>query len=480
VLQEALDFDALIEVAAGHVVAEDFFAVFVQAGLVWLFVHAIDGRASEGHEAASDSFVGEEHVFLNKLVGDVVLDFFNADHAAAFVETDLHFRKVECQGASSETCPPDFLGEIIGMMEHALDIARGFALKDRKGFAIGEAALGVNDSGMEFGFQNSAVMGKKEFNGFGEAVDSGLKGTKFVAERFRQHGDDPVHKVSGISAFAGLGIEGGGGLHVMGNVGDVDPEAPAVPGWFKVYGVVEVFGVVWIDGDDVVTAAIRAAMKVPGRNGDAEGTGLLQGAFRKVEREIVLAKDGKHIDAFGIGRPEDFDDFAFGTHGAGFPFDKFDDHFVTDVCRASDVPGSGNVDIVRDAWIIWNDIEGIATTLEGADELLAVALENANDGAALGGAFAMSTARAAITTDENTILVKSSAGVVFGNRNFFECGVVRLEETSARTSHADAAGNEINLAGKDITITLYADDLTGMLECMKELFKFAFVSRRQA
>ena len=95
-LQELLDFGALAEVAAGHVVAQDFLAVFLEAPVVGLFVNAIDGRAAgAGISRDRHRFVGEQHVFLDQLVRDVVLDPLDALDAAGFVQSDLALGEIQ-------------------------------------------------------------------------------------------------------------------------------------------------------------------------------------------------------------------------------------------------------------------------------------------------------------------------------------------------------------------------------------------------
>ena len=41
--------------------------------------------------------------------------------------------------------------------------------------------------------------------------------------------------------------------------------------------------------------------------------------FGEIQRQIVLADDGKHVHARRVRRPEHFDDFAFGIDVARFP-----------------------------------------------------------------------------------------------------------------------------------------------------------------
>jgi hypothetical protein len=87
-----------------------------------------------------------------------------------------------------------------------------------------------------------------------------------------------------------------------------------------------------------VRAAIDAARQFLGQRFAARtkfGNGFACSTFLgKMQRQIVLAQDGKHIHAFLVGRAEHFDDFAFRIGVARFPFAQFDHHLVADIGRA--------------------------------------------------------------------------------------------------------------------------------------------------
>jgi len=76
---------------------------FVGAGLfleveeavgVGVFVDAVEGGFVALVEDAGDGFVGDEHEFLDELVGFVVDFFFDASGGAVFVEDDGDFWEV--------------------------------------------------------------------------------------------------------------------------------------------------------------------------------------------------------------------------------------------------------------------------------------------------------------------------------------------------------------------------------------------------
>ena len=77
-------------------------AVFVELGLVGLFVHAVDRRDGCHAEEPRDSLVGRQHAFLDQLVGNVVLDPLEPLGASLVVEPHLDLGEIEVERALVE------------------------------------------------------------------------------------------------------------------------------------------------------------------------------------------------------------------------------------------------------------------------------------------------------------------------------------------------------------------------------------------
>ena len=168
----------------------------------------------------------------------------------------------------------------------------------------------------------------------------------------------------------------------MRDVGDVDPELPlrcAVP--FQANGVVEIFRVVGIDRNDLLAAAIDASVSLGGFDFGADGLRFGQHALGKMQRQPVLADDREHIDPLGVGWPQDFDDFTLGVCVARFPLEQIDDDLVADVRGPARVARRRDVNVVRNARIIRDDVKKLLAALQSADELGAGPFEDAHDAA---------------------------------------------------------------------------------------------------
>ncbi len=107
----------------------------------------------------------------------------------------------------------------------------------------------------------------------------------------------------------------------MRNVGDMHPKFPLVAGEpLQTNGIVEILGIIWINSDNEISAAIRPSAGFMRMHHSANFPGFLQDVLGKMERQLVLAQHRKHVHSFFVGRSEDFDDFAFWICMARFPF----------------------------------------------------------------------------------------------------------------------------------------------------------------
>ena len=360
---------------------EDVLAKFVDAARVGFFVDAVDGLLILAHQPRGHGFVGEQHVFLDQLMRNVVLDLFNAQDTALFVEADLGFGKIQRERTVLEAQAADLLGEFVGVVQHALDgIIRWRLLQDGEHFLVGEAALRVDDGGIKLSAQHAAIVRDEKLHALGEAIHIGFERAEFVTQGFGQHRYDAVHEIGGVAAFARLDIQGRAGLHVMRHVGDVDPKLPLIlRGSFQRDGIIEIFRVVGINRDDLMRTAIFPSGDFMLGNSRANSAGLSEHRLGKVQRQVVLTQHREHVHAFLVRRTEHFDDFTFRICVARLPFLQLDHDLVADVRLATDITRLRHINIVRHARIIGPDVEELPAALQRADDLRALTFEDADD-----------------------------------------------------------------------------------------------------
>ena len=151
--------------------AEDVLAVFLQTAVFGGFMDAIDGRPAQGHQPGRHGLVGQEHVFLNQLVGDIVLDCLDAQEAALLVEADFGVGKIQVERAGLEAGAADLLGQRMSLLQHAPDcIGRCGALDHSEGLLVSEPARGADDSRKKARAEHAAIVGKKQLDALGQAV----------------------------------------------------------------------------------------------------------------------------------------------------------------------------------------------------------------------------------------------------------------------------------------------------------------------
>ena len=114
--------------------------------------------------------------------------------------------------------------------------------------------------------------------------------------------------------------------------------------------------------------------------------------------------------------------------------------------RPAHVARRRHINIVRHARVVGDDVErSVVLCAQRADDLRALAFENADDRAGVLIAVA-EIFPAHVAAHQHAVFVQRRAGGAFGNGDFLEARIVRLEKTFARAVHADAAGNQIRVA----------------------------------
>ena len=313
-LQELLDLGLLAQVAARHVVAENFLAILRQAPLFRLFVDAVNRLQVQLHQARRHRLVRQQHELFDQLVRNVVLHPLDARDPALFVEPDFALGKIQVERAGLEAQPPDALGQLVRVVQHARDRVRRFRLQERHYLAVTEAPLGMNHRREEPRLQHLAVVGHEKLDALGQAVHLRFERAQLIAQRLGQHRDDAIHEIRRVAPPTRLVVQRGAGANIMRDVRDVDPQLPALGrDAFQADRVVEILRVIGIDRHHLVAPAIFAAGQVSRLNHRSDRPRFLQHRLRKMQHQVVLPQHREHVHAFFIRRAEHFDDFALGV-----------------------------------------------------------------------------------------------------------------------------------------------------------------------
>lgn len=343
-------------------------------------------------------------------------------------------------------------------MKKAVEVVLGRTAEPQKGFRIGEAVAGVDDGAGEAGGAGLALGIEPNESGVGQALFVGAKGAEAIGKAGREHRNDAVDEVDAVGAFAGFVIQFGSRFDVVGDVGDVNADFDVALGQFaEGDGIIEIAGGIGVDGDDKVAPQIFSADGAVGEFNGREGFGFGQSFGGKGGGEIKFANDGEDIDPGVGGAAEAFDEETFGVGAAIFPVDQFRDHFVAGLSLGGAIGArGGNVEVVEEARVIWNDNKEAGGFLESADDQGGAAFENAEDAAAeavgFGGAAAAGGGSGpSIDAGDDEVAVEGGAGIFRGDVKIGRA-IGRNNKSEAFGMELNGAGDEVGIAGGDVVV----------------------------
>ncbi len=475
------------QVAAAHAVAEHFLAVVVEALFLRRLVDAVDGGAVRLQQPARHGLVGQEHELLDELVGGVVFHALDAQHAALPVEADFVFGEVEVQRAVGEAQLAHALRQGVRVVQHPLQRIPRRALDAGKSLLIAEAAPRVDDRWVKPGADDFAVAAQHELDALRQTVEARLERAQLVAQGLRQHGNDTVHEVGGVAAPARLGVQRAAGADVMGDIGDVDPQAPLAVLALHADGVVEVLGVIRVNGDDRMRAAVHAPRALLRRGlvvGPRAGDGACLGehGLGEVQRQVVMPEHGEHVHTLLVGRAEDFDDLALGRHAARLPAEDLDDDLVPDARGAAHIARLGHINGGGQARIVRRDVEEFFPPVQRADKAAARTLQHAHHGAAHlagRGAFAQAL-RLHIQAHQHAVAVDGGGGGVFRDADLRAARLVGLDKAAPAAGDLDDARHQVGLGGEDVAVPLRAHDAAFGQQAGERALQLLLLVRREA
>ena len=519
-LKEFGHFIGFGEVAAGNAKGAHGLAEFLKFFLIGFIVHAIKAGEAVAFHFAGDLFVRRQHEFLNELVTFVVFLFFDTVGIALGVDVDFDFVHIEVEGTVLETAFAELVGDLpegadmalegfhFGMGEVAegatggaglvLGRERGFTdrlevivLHEGEGLFVGEAFIAANDGIGEIDLLNLCFLGKGYEDGFGETILRFDETTESVGEGVGQHRYNGADEVGTVAAFLGFFVEGGAGFDVGGDVRDMDADAVAAFAEFlDGEGVVEILGIVGIDGEGKDITAIAAALAVGGAHLVRNGFGLFLDRGREGGVEIVFVENALEFGVGGVCFSEDIDDFTLGIEVSLFPFNHLDDNLIANFWEGFDsgVAGVGHDEILNDAGVVGYDVVGVASFFEVADNGLTGALEDADDadvgffiGIVFGSALGLVAAATPAPTieffvillldpGEDMVTMHRDAGVLgvhgMPSGAFFTGIGIGDKECRAALAEVDAPADEIGVIGKAEAIFFDTGNFAGLEEAL--------------
>ena len=308
--------------------------------------------------------------------------------------------------------------------------------------------------------------------GQGKPVNLRVQAADAVRKLFRQHGDGTVGQVDTGPALIRLLVEERSLGHVLGDVGDMDPEPPAAADLLDGDGVVEVPGLFSVDGDRRQVPKVAPAL--------AKGRGHFLGDHRRLGkcrageryREFVLLNDELGIDP-GVSRfSDDPDDPAFGRSALQRVGDDLGGHQVTGPCRAGVLGAHHKVlgdPLVRGR----NEPEAAAlgsARFIGPDDPGARALQDADDDAfPLAGRFLFACRRRYPHDHLVAVHGVQPAGGGHVNIGFSLC--IGDDESEARGMGLEPARFKVHLFCEAVPVPAGLDDLAFADQFCQDMFE---------
>ena len=257
----------------------------------------------------------------------------------------------------------------------------GLVLQEEVAVLIGHPLGGADDGLGQLVAQHRPVAVHGHDAGEGQTVHLGIEGADAVGEGLRQHGHHLVGKIYRGAPVKGLQVQGGALGHVVGHIGDVDPQDPvavAVP--LQGHGVVKILGGSAVDGDDGPAPQVQAALQSRRlhRGGRQLGGGPHGGG--KVPLDAVLVEDGLHAGTAGAVPAEGG---LEGAHGGQLGAAEAA-HGHGDLVAGADGGGaSHHLDGVGQAVAAGLDPDLAATALHRADDGAVAPLQHGGDNGGL-------------------------------------------------------------------------------------------------
>jgi hypothetical protein len=237
---------------------------------------------------------------------------------------------------------------------------------------------------------------------------------------------------------------------------DADAEV-AVVEVFEGERVVEVLGVVGVDGERRDLAVVEAAGEFGGLDGVGERSDFAFDGGGEGGVELELVVDAGEFGARLEGFAETLDDFALEELAAFGPRGELHDDFVADGGDGLELGerGIGDGHLVKHTRVVGLHVEAAADFLEVADDGVAGAFDDLEYAAgALGAAAVAALADAGVNEDFHDVAVEGDAGVLGKNLDGFDVGGRRggvahgKDEGGAAGAETDAAGEGFAVGGR--------------------------------
>ena len=324
-----------------------------------------------GHRA-----VGQQHEFLDELVGVLALLEIHGEGLALLVDLEAHLRAVEVHAARLEAFGAQDFGEAVQLAQ-LFGVVAVLAFEDFLHLFVAVAAVAARHRVGQMPVLHLAFFVDFKHDAVGQLVFVGAQRADEVAEPFGQHRHGAVHQIDARGALLRLAVDDAPFRHVGAHVGDVHAHFPQVfPDLADGERVVEVLGVARVDGEGEHLAHILPSVDLLLR--DFQGDLLCGGlyGFGVGVGQTVFSQYGVHLGVVLSRGAQDVHHLADGVLGVFGPLHDFH-HRLVAVLALLEV-AAGDDDVGGQRAVFGEQIGVFLPHLQRADELLVGSLKDLN------------------------------------------------------------------------------------------------------
>ncbi|MCY1521501.1 hypothetical protein D9M68_563150 [compost metagenome] len=448
--------DAQADAHGLQVAAQDFLLLGRRA-----FVHAEQARVLAFGDEVGAADVGGEHRLLDQAVRLVARARHDLLDAAGVVADDLRLGGFEVDRAALAALLEQGLVDV-GEVQQVLDAVLALGslraarvAEDGGDFGVREARVAEHHGGIELVGVDLAVCRNQHVAHHAQALDLGVERAQAVRQLLGQHRNHATREVDAGGAVVGIDVDGRAGLHIGAHVGDGHQQAPALAAahlrGLAVHGVVEVAGVLAVDGDERHVGEVDAALLVGGAHLLGQGLGLRQALRGKLMRHAVLAHGDLDFHAGIVDITEHFHHAAHRLHIAVGILDQLDTDHLPHARLALRL--GRDQDVLADALVLGRDHQHAALAEQPPDHEAVGALDDLDD-LPFGPAAAVIAHHAHL----RTVVVHGLLQFALGQEDIV-FAIVADQETETVAVALHAASDKVGLVGQFIAALAVQFDL---------------------
>ncbi|MCY1291207.1 hypothetical protein D9M70_403880 [compost metagenome] len=431
-------------------------------------VHAVQRRDVVILHEARGGHVGGQHALLDQLVRVIALGRADLGDLAPGAEDDARLLGLEVDGTALVAGRQQHLEQRVELLEVRHDIGvlatqlLGLGglrlLEDGADLVVGQPRVGMDHRLVELVVDQLAGLREAHLADHRQAIDVRVQRAQAVGQLLRQHRHHALGEVHRVAALLRLVIQRRADLDVVRHVGDrhielpaTGEQLPAAAVLLAIDGIVEVAGILAIDGDEWQVAQIDALFLVLLLDFRPELARLLDHRFRPDVGNVVAAQGDVDFHARRHIVADHLDDVALRLEARGRPVGDLDLDELADLGAGG--PPRGDQHFLLHLGVVRGD-EADAAFLEVAtDHALVGALEHLDDGT-----LAAAAAVKAGNPCEHDVAVEHQAHLP-GAEEQVVAAVVRHQEAEAVTMAADAPTDQVELVHRGVGATAGIDKL---------------------